>query len=409
MSSEKESPPTSTEHTHISAQSEIGMGRQSPPPINEGPSKNNQQDINKLTEEMFFKVADYLKGEILATTEDYKLLETMNKVTRERYQEMSKMAQNLVVEMANFQRIYTSFEPYIQQIDEVCEQVDFLEKVANELDEYSKELDINASVTSDNVKEELLHLRYFLKTVQERIEKFETDVKGIFNKSKKDQASGIRMVLMGPPGAGKGTQSPKIKEKFCVCHLATGDMLRSQVAAKTKLGLEAKKIMDTGGLVSDEIMVGMIENELQNNPECKQGFILDGFPRTVPQAEKLDAMLEKDKKKLDHAVELVIDDNLLVSRVTGRLIHPSSGRTYHKIFNPPKVPGKDDATGEPLIQRGDDNAETLKKRLATYHKQTAPVVEYYKQKNIWSGVDASQNPEVVWASLLAILGNSKKN
>ncbi|CAG8507607.1 19051_t:CDS:2, partial [Cetraspora pellucida] len=417
MSSDKESPPTSIEHTHISVQSEIGVGRQSSPSISEGLSKN-QQDINKLTEEMFFKVADYLKGEILATTEDYKLLETMNKVTRERYQEMSKMAQNLVVEMANFQRIYTSFEPYIQQIDEICEQVDFLEKVTNELDEYSKELvvtkmasklDINASVNSDNVREELSYLRHFLKTVQESIEKIETDVKGLF-KSKKDQAHGIRMILMGPPGAGKGTQSPRIKEKFCVCHLATGDMLRSQVAAKTKLGLEAKKIMDAGGLVSDEIMVGMIQNELQNNPECftklvlslcvccyhviyYDSFILDGFPRTVPQAEKLDAMLEKDKKKLDHAVELIIDDNLLVSRITGRLIHPSSGRTYHKIFNPPKVPGKDDVTGEPLIQRADDNAETLKKRLATYHKQTAPVVDYYKQKNIWSGVDASQNPE----------------
>ncbi|CAG8812776.1 13702_t:CDS:2 [Gigaspora margarita] len=386
--------------------------------VNEGLNKNNQ-DINKLTEEMFLKVADYLKGEILATTEDYKLLETMNKVTRDRYQEMSKMAQNLVVEMANYQRIYNSFEPYIQQIDEICEQVDFLEKVTNELDEYSKELaitkmasklNINASSgNNDNVREELSNLRFFLKTVHERIEKLEADVKELFTRSNKEQASGIRMVLMGPPGAGKGTQSPRIKEKFCVCHLATGDMLRSQVAAKTKLGMEAKKIMDAGGLVSDEIMVGMIQNELQNNPDCKQGFILDGFPRTVPQAEKLDAMLEKDKKKLDHAVELIIDDNLLVSRITGRLIHPSSGRTYHKVFNPPKVPGKDDATGEPLIQREDDNAETLKKRLATYHRQTAPVVDYYKQKNIWSGVDASQNPEVVWASLLAIFGNSKQN
>ncbi|CAG8683137.1 23941_t:CDS:2 [Dentiscutata erythropus] len=402
MSSEKES-----------VQSEITLGRQSSPSVNEGTSVNegspsvseglnkNNQDINKLTEEMFLKVADYLKGEILATTEDYKLLETMNQVTRDRYQEMSKMAQNLVVEMANFQRIYTSFEPYIQQIDEICEQVDFLEKVANELDEYSKELaitkmasklNINSSfVNNDNVKEELSYVRHFLKTVQERVEKLGTDVKELFNKSDKEQATGIRMVIMGPPGA------------------ATGDMLRSQVAAKTKLGLEAKKIMDSGGLVSDEIMVGMIQNELQNNPECKQGFILDGFPRTVPQAEKLDAMLEKDKKKLDHAVELVIDDNLLVSRITGRLIHPSSGRTYHKIFNPPKVSGKDDVTGEPLIQRADDNAETLKKRLVTYHKQTTPVVEYYKQKNIWSGVDASQNPEVVWASLLAIFSNSKQN
>ncbi|CAG8447001.1 3352_t:CDS:2, partial [Dentiscutata heterogama] len=277
MSSEKES-----------VQSEITIGRQSSPSVNEGsPSvseglNKNNQDINKLTEEMFLKVADYLKGEILATTEDYKLLETMNQVTRDRYQEMSKMAQNLVVEMANFQRIYTSFEPYIQQIDEICEQVDFLEKVANELDEYSKELaitkmasklNINSSfVNNDNVKEELSHVRYFLKTVQERVEKLGTDVKELFNKSDKEQATGIRMVIMGPPGAGKGTQSPRIKEKFCVCHLATGDMLRSQVAAKTKLGVEAKKIMDAGGLVSDEIMVGMIQNELQNNPECKQGF-----------------------------------------------------------------------------------------------------------------------------------------
>ncbi|CAG8497031.1 6487_t:CDS:2 [Funneliformis mosseae] len=199
------------------------------------------------------------------------------------------------------------------------------------------------------------------------------------------------MVLMGPPGAGKGTQSPRIKEKYCICHLATGDMLRSQVAAKTKLGLEAKKIMESGGLVSDEIMVGMIHDELHNNPE----------------SEKLDAMLEKDKKKLDHAVELIIDDNLLVSRITGRLIHPSSGRTYHKIFDPPKVPGKDDITGEPLIQRSDDNVQTLKKRLATYHKQTTPVVDYYKQKGIWSSIDASQNQNVVWKNLLAIFGSNE--
>ncbi|CAI2174770.1 16155_t:CDS:2 [Funneliformis geosporum] len=247
--------------------------------------------------------------------------------------------------------------------------------------------------------EELTHLKSLLQTINGRIEKIEKEV---FKPSHE-----LRMVLMGPPGAGKGTQSPRIKEKYCICHLATGDMLRSQVAAKTKLGLEAKKIMDSGGLVSDEIMVGMIHDELQNNPECKKGFILDGFPRTVPQAEKLDAMLETDKKKLDHAVELVIDDNLLVSRITGRLIHPSSGRTYHKIFDPPKVPGKDDITGEPLIQRSDDNAQTLKKRLVTYHKQTTPVVDYYKQKGIWSSIDASQNQNVVWKSLLAIFGENK--
>ncbi|CAG8480559.1 10617_t:CDS:2 [Diversispora eburnea] len=245
---------------------------------------------------------------------------------------------------------------------------------------------------NDGVAEELTHLRYLLKTVNDRIDKIEADTKKPSLKQK-EQDSGLRMVLMG-----KGTQSPKIKEKYCVCHLATGDMLRSQVAAKTKLGLEAKKIMESGGLVSDEIMVGMIHDELKNNPECKNGFILDGFPRTVPQAQKLDSMLERDKQKLDHAVELIINDNLLVSRITGRLIHPQSGRTYHRIFNPPKVPGKDDITGEPLIQRSDDNAEVLKKRLATYHQQTTPVAEYYKQKGIWSGVDASQKPNVVWAN-----------
>ncbi|KAK9710597.1 adenylate kinase, partial [Basidiobolus ranarum] len=168
------------------------------------------------------------------------------------------------------------------------------------------------------------------------------------------EQNGIRMILMGPPGAGKGTQSPKIKEKFCVCHLATGDMLRAAVTAKTKVGLEAKKVMDAGGLVSDEIMVDLIQDNIHNNPECKNGFILDGFPRTVVQAEKLDNMLEKDNQKLDHAVELKIDDSLLVSRICGRLIHPPSGRTYHREFNPPKVTDQDDVTGEPLIQRSDD-------------------------------------------------------
>ncbi|EIE87511.1 hypothetical protein G6F46_000562 [Rhizopus delemar] len=212
----------------------------------------------------------------------------------------------------------------------------------------------------------------------------------------------LRMIIMGPPGAGKGTQAPAIKDKFCACHLATGDMLRAAVSAKTPLGLAAKKIMDEGGLVSDEIVVGMIEENLDKNPECKNGFILDGFPRTVVQAEKLDEMLDARKKPLNSVVELVIDDNLLVSRITGRLIHPSSGRTYHREFNPPKVPMKDDVTGEPLIQRSDDNVESLKKRLDAFHKQTVPVVEYYKKKGIWYGVDASQSPKSVWASLGAI-------
>ncbi|KAF2640492.1 adenylate kinase-like protein cytosolic [Massarina eburnea CBS 473.64] len=217
----------------------------------------------------------------------------------------------------------------------------------------------------------------------------------------------VRMILIGPPGAGKGTQAPRIKDKFCACHLATGDMLRAQVAKKTPLGREAKKIMDAGGLVSDEIMINMIKSELDNNQECQRGFILDGFPRTVPQAEKLDEMLTTSKKPLQHAVELQIDDALLVARITGRLVHPASGRSYHKIFNPPKKSMTDDATGEPLIQRSDDNADALQKRLVTYHKQTSPVVTYYQKTGIWKPIDASQEPGQVWKSLLKVFdGNA---
>ncbi|KAJ9483714.1 adenylate kinase [Penicillium thymicola] len=218
----------------------------------------------------------------------------------------------------------------------------------------------------------------------------------------KSAAEQMRIILMGPPGAGKGTQAPNLKEKYCACHLATGDMLRSQVAKKTNLGKEAKKIMDQGGLVSDEIMVNMIKSELDNNSECKNGFILDGFPRTVAQAERLDDMLIAREQKLQHAVELQIDDSLLVARITGRLVHPASGRSYHKIFNPPKADMKDDISGEPLIQRSDDNAETLTKRLATYHAQTTPVVDYYKKTGIWRGIDASQEPGQVWKSILGV-------
>lgn len=185
-------------------------------------------------------------------------------------------------------------------------------------------------------------------------------------------------------------------------------MLRSQVSQKTPLGVEAKKIMDAGGLVSDEIMVNMIKSELETNKACARGFILDGFPRTVPQAEKLDAMLEDKGKKLDNAIELKIPDALLISRITGRLIHPASGRSYHREFNPPKKPMTDDITGEPLIQRSDDNAEALQKRLVTYHKQTVPVVDYYRKTGIWAPVDAAQSPKLVWASISAILEDSQK-
>ncbi|KAL9016702.1 MAG: hypothetical protein Q9185_005981 [Variospora sp. 1 TL-2023] len=253
-------------------------------------------------------------------------------------------------------------------------------------------------------------LRDLVHKLESRVQQLESRVDGSGGGSgqqTKRDSSSMRLVLMGPPGAGKGTQAPKIKEKYCACHLATGDMLRSQVAKKTSLGREAKKIMDQGGLVSDEIMIGMIQGELENNKECKQGFILDGFPRTVAQAERLDDMLQAKQQKLQHAVELQIDDGLLVSRITGRLIHPASGRSYHKIFNPPKETMKDDVTGEPLIQRSDDNAETLKKRLSTYHAQTSPVVAYYQKTGIWKPIDASQEPGQVWKSLLGVFGEER--
>lgn len=189
---------------------------------------------------------------------------------------------------------------------------------------------------------------------------------------------------------------------------ATGDMLRSQVARQTALGKEAKKIMDAGGLVSDGIMVNMIRSELDTNKECRSGFILDGFPRTVAQAERLDGMLFERGQRLQHALELQIDDALLVARITGRLIHPASGRSYHRIFSPPKQDMIDDVTGEPLVQRSDDNADALKKRLATYHAQTTPVVDYYKKTGIWSAVDASQQPGQVWKSILGVFDAGKR-
>ncbi|CCV00049.1 unnamed protein product [Malassezia sympodialis ATCC 42132] len=220
---------------------------------------------------------------------------------------------------------------------------------------------------------------------------------------------GVRMILVGPPGAGKGTQAPKILERFqnMVCHLATGDLLRQQVSLGTDLGKSAKKIMDQGGLVSDEIMINMIKDQLENNRACRKGFVLDGFPRTTPQAEKLDQMLEQRHQKLDHVVELQIPDQLLISRITGRLVHPGSGRSYHKEFSPPKKPMTDDVTGEPLVQRSDDNEEALRKRLVTYHKQTTAVTEYYKKRGIWSPIDATQAPGTVWHSISAVFDGAR--
>lgn len=211
-----------------------------------------------------------------------------------------------------------------------------------------------------------------------------------------------RLILVGPPGSGKGTQSPIIKDEYCLCHLATGDMLRAAVDAKTPLGIKAKEAMDKGELVSDDLVVGIID-EAVKKLSCQKGFILDGFPRTVVQAQKLDETLEKQGTKIDKVLNFAIDDSILEERITGRWIHSSSGRSYHTKFAPPKVVGVDDVTGEPLIQRKDDTAEVLKSRLEAFHRQTEPVINYYAKKGVLAELHAEKPPKDVTAEVLKVL------
>ena len=197
----------------------------------------------------------------------------------------------------------------------------------------------------------------------------------------------MRLILLGAPGAGKGTQAAYIAQKYGIPQICTGDMLRAVVKAGTKLGMEAKKHMDSGGLVPDDVIIGLVKERLKQ-PDCAKGFLLDGFPRTIPQAEAL----KKAGVDLDYVLEIDVPDKEIIHRMSGRRVYPASGRTYHVIFNPPKVAGKDDMTGEVLVQREDDKEETVKKRLAVYHSQTKQLIDYYSK---WAAQGNKRAPKYV--------------
>ncbi|TMH37491.1 MAG: adenylate kinase [Betaproteobacteria bacterium] len=216
----------------------------------------------------------------------------------------------------------------------------------------------------------------------------------------------MRLILLGPPGAGKGTQANYIREAYGISQISTGDMLRAAVKAGTPLGIAAKKVMDSGALVSDEIIIGLVKERLKE-PDCARGYLFDGFPRTLPQA---DAMKDAGVA-IDYVLEIDVPDAAIIERMSGRRVHAASGRTYHIRYNPPKVPDRDDATGEPLIQRDDDREETVKKRLEVYHAQTEPLVAYYAD---WAAsgdprapkyrkVDGMGSVETIRAAVLAAL------
>ena len=211
----------------------------------------------------------------------------------------------------------------------------------------------------------------------------------------------MRIILLGAPGAGKGTQATFIKEHFNIPQISTGDMLRAAVKAGTPLGLAAKSHMDSGGLVPDAVIIGLVSERIKD-ADCKNGFLFDGFPRTIPQA---DAM-KNAGVGIDYVVEIDVPDSTIVERMSGRRSHPASGRTYHEQFNPPKVAGKDDVTGEDLIQRDDDKEETVQKRLEVYHSLTKPLVDYYSS---WANSGLAGAPKHVKVNGLGELDTIKNN
>jgi adenylate kinase len=194
----------------------------------------------------------------------------------------------------------------------------------------------------------------------------------------------MRLILLGPPGAGKGTQAAFIRDHFRIPQISTGDMLRAAVKAGTPLGLAAKKVMDAGQLVSDDIIIGLVEERLGHG-DCTKGYLFDGFPRTIPQAEAMKAA----DVRIDYVLEIDVPDQEIITRMSGRRVHPASGRTYHVKFNPPRVEGQDDETGEPLVQRDDDREATVRKRLEVYRAQTRPLVDYYGK---WAAAGDARAP-----------------
>ncbi len=213
----------------------------------------------------------------------------------------------------------------------------------------------------------------------------------------------MKIIMLGAPGAGKGTQAKKIAAKYGIPHVSTGDIFRANIKNGTELGMKAKTYMDAGNLVPDEITIGMLLNRIHEE-DCKNGYVLDGFPRTIPQAERLTSALKERGEAIDYAVDVDVPDENIVSRMSGRRACLACGATYHIVYNAPKKEGVCDQCGEPLVLRDDDKPETVKNRLDVYHRQTQPLIDYYKKEGVLAQVDGTQDMEQVFQDIVKILG-----
>ena len=212
----------------------------------------------------------------------------------------------------------------------------------------------------------------------------------------------IHIILLGPPGCGKGTQSQKLIREFGFVQLSTGDMLRAAISKGTEIGMQAKSIIDKGELVSDKIVIGIVRDRIFST-ECECGYMLDGFPRTLAQAEKLDQILSDSNQKIDVVLRLCVPDDMAIRRIAGRRFHITSGRSYNIEFNPPKIEGRDDITSEKLVQREDDKEEIVQSRLNTYHELTEPLVKYYQKQGILKAIDGTGSPENIYSEIIQTL------